>query len=454
MHRENETEVLVVGGGPVGMFTAALLAESGVAVEIIDQERRTTTHSYACALHSSTLALLDRIGLAEDVIKLGRRIGTIALYDGESRRAELDLAELSEDFPFLVSLPQSILENLLEKNLKRNDRVKIHWNHRLTDLQDNGQTAVATIDKLARSAKGYVVPEWDWEVEKSLETRAAFVVGTDGPNSHVRRCLDIDYERPSDPESFAVYEFQADRSAVDEMRIVLADQMANVLWPLPDRKCQWCFQLRQTDEAAEFPMKERKDVVIKQPAIEAVTRHDVQKLIRERAPWFEATVKELDWSAEVQFEHRLAKQFGRGRCWLAGDAAHQTGPVGVQSMNVGLREAADLATTLEKILRKHGSMNLLEAYDREWRGEWQRLLGVKGGLRPARQADPWLKAHAAKILPCIPASGDDLKRLAKQLGLEFRSRRMTAPSARGRAVGISNRESHRRQSRVPSYFNS
>src|SRR5438552_1111069 len=182
MHRENETEVLVVGGGPVGMFTAALLAESGVAVEIIDQERRTTTPSYACALHSSTLALLDRIGLAEDVIKLGRRIGTIALYDGESRRAELDLAELSEDFPFLVSLPQSILENLLEKNLKRNDRVKIHWNHRLTDLQDNGQTAVATIDKLARSAKGYVVPEWDWEVEQSLKTRAAFVVGTDGPN--------------------------------------------------------------------------------------------------------------------------------------------------------------------------------------------------------------------------------------------------------------------------------
>ena len=53
----------------------------------------------------------------------------------------------------------------------------------------------------------------------------------------------------------------------------------------------------------------------------------------------------------------LAKQFGRNRCWLAGDAAHQTGPVGVQSMNVGFCEAEALSSALHKILRESGSFD-------------------------------------------------------------------------------------------------
>ena len=110
MSRQNHTEVLVVGAGPVGMLTALLLAESGIRVKIIDQESRTATHSYACALHPHTLKLLGQAGLAADVQKLGHPVDAIAFYEGKVRRAELKLSELLVGSPGVVVLPQSALE--------------------------------------------------------------------------------------------------------------------------------------------------------------------------------------------------------------------------------------------------------------------------------------------------------------------------------------------------------
>ncbi len=59
-----ETDVLVVGAGPVGQLTALRLASSGVDVTILDKHWRTGAHSYALALHSATLRLLDVARLA------------------------------------------------------------------------------------------------------------------------------------------------------------------------------------------------------------------------------------------------------------------------------------------------------------------------------------------------------------------------------------------------------
>jgi hypothetical protein len=61
----------------------------------------------------------------------------------------------------------------------------------------------------------------------------------------------------------------------------------------------------------------------------------------------------------------------------------------------------------------------LETYGHNHREEWQRLLGIKAGLKPGAQAMPWVKEHSAQILSCIPATGEELARLAGQLGLEF-----------------------------------
>src|SRR5579859_3628378 len=133
--REGRTEVLVVGAGPVGLWTALSLAHAGVEVSIIDRESRVTARNYACALHPSTLKLLDRLGLASAAIERGRPIQKLAFYEGESRRAEIDLAGCSKEFPFLLILPQSALESLLEQQL-RLAGVAVYWNHRFEGLEE------------------------------------------------------------------------------------------------------------------------------------------------------------------------------------------------------------------------------------------------------------------------------------------------------------------------------
>jgi len=272
---------------------------------------------------------------------------------------------------------------------------------------------------LTQSAKGYIVADWDWTVQKKLQSRATFVVGADGHGSLVRTRLGIEYERLADPELFTVCEFETEGEPGNEVRIVVDEATTNVLWPLPGNCCRWSFQLVKTKEAGEFPDKEREAVQIVQAEVDENTRSHVERLAQKRAPWFGGKVKDVYWWAHIRFQHRLAKRFGEGRGWLAGDAAHQTGPIGVQSMNEGLREAVDLAGKLKQILRDGASPELLESYHNAHRNKWEKLLGLKGAPSAKTPANPWAKDHWAKILSCIPATGEDLTHLAGQLGLDF-----------------------------------
>ena len=416
--REERTEVLVVGAGPVGLLTAILLAEAGIAVRIIDREERTTSRSYACALHPRTLKLLEGMGLAAPVLEAGRRVEKIAFYDGAARQAEVKLSQLGGAFPFMVILPQNAFEGLLEQRLRKLG-VAVNWNHRFADLHADAETVVATIEELGGTATGYIVPHWESIVKSSFPVRAQFLVGADGYGSLVRQRLGIEHTRVAGPEFFAAYEFEPEEKVEDEVRVVLDQATTNVLWPLPGNKYRWTFQMVKSEMAGEFPEKERRGVRLAQESVDERIRQYVQKVAKLRAPWFSSGVKAITWCTEVVFEHRVAQQFGREHCWLAGDAAHQTGPVGVQSMNVGMAEAAILAGALRKILRDKASLNLLETCNREWQDEWRRLLGLTGGLKPRTETSPWVRERRGRILSCLPATHDDLPRLAGQMGLDL-----------------------------------
>ncbi len=119
----------------------------------------------------------------------------------------------------------------------------------------------------------------------------------------------------------------------------------------------------------------------------------------------------------ARFEHRLTGRFGQENAWLAGDASHLASPVGAQSMNVGLREAADLAHHLGRVFREHQPLSVLDTYETTWRSEWRRLLGARGHPSPSAATGTWVRRHAARIPPCLPASGDDLDALLRQIGL-------------------------------------
>ena len=128
-------------------------------------------------------------------------------------------------------------------------------------------------------------------------------------------------------------------------------------------------------------------------------------------------VKEITWCTDVVFRHAVAKSFGQGRVWLAGDAAHQTGPVGAQSMNIGILEAESLVGRLCKELQGGTEQADLVGYNAERLKEWQSLLGMTQSLGPSSATPPWVAERYARLVPCIPGSGESLIRLGGQLGL-------------------------------------
>ncbi len=416
--REERTEVLVVGAGPVGLLTAILLAEAGIAVKVIDREERTAARSYACALHRRTLKLLESIGLAAPVLEGGRRLERMAFYDGPTRQAEVQLAKLGGDFPCMAILPQNVFEGVLEQRLRKAG-VTVNWNQRFGDFQNDAGMVVASVEELGATGTGYIVPHWETVVKRSVPVRAQFVVGADGHGSLVRQRLGIENLHVAGPEVFAAYEFEPEEKVEDEVRVVLDQSTTNVLWPLPGNKCRWTFQVLKSEMAAEFPEKERRGVRLAQPSVDERIREYVQRVAKQRAPWFSSGIREIIWCTEVVFEQRVARQFGRDRCWLAGDAAHQTGPTGVQSMNVGMAEAVTLAGALRRVLRENAPLDQLETCNREWQEEWRRLLGLTGGLKPGKETSPWVRERCGRILSCLPASGEDLGQLAGQLRLEL-----------------------------------
>jgi 2-polyprenyl-6-methoxyphenol hydroxylase-like FAD-dependent oxidoreductase len=142
----------------------------------------------------------------------------------------------------------------------------------------------------------------------------------------------------------------------------------------------------------------------------------LEQLIAARAPWCTARPTQIYWSTLGMFERRLARSFGNGGVWLAGDAAHQAAPVGVHSMNSGLVEARDLAARISRI-QHGGPEDLLQQYATGTQEAWQWLLGDSEKARALPAADSWVRQNRARILACVPASGDDLEALLGQIGL-------------------------------------
>jgi 2-polyprenyl-6-methoxyphenol hydroxylase-like FAD-dependent oxidoreductase len=345
------------------MFTALLLAQNGIKTQVIDQEARSAGHSYSCALHPRTLELLHQAGIVSDAVNFGRRIDTVGFYEGKSRQAEAKLSDLPVKFPFALVLAQSTLERILEQRA-REAGVKIHWNHRLANVEMNGNATTVTIEKLAATGKGFIVPEFEIAAEKTFQTQASFVVGADGFNSIVRQRLGIQREHENAPQYFVIYEMDGAGDCGHEVRIVLDKSTTSVFWPLSDTRSRWSFQLDGAKTSDDFPQKDREQFIIVESPSDNDSAHHLRQLLAQRAPWFKNSFQKVIWAIDVQFEPWVARQFGKEQCWLAGDAAHQTGPAGMQSMNIGFREAAHLADAITHVLRKGGSKKLLQNYER------------------------------------------------------------------------------------------
>ncbi|HXV75127.1 MAG TPA: FAD-dependent monooxygenase [Candidatus Polarisedimenticolaceae bacterium] len=397
---KGETQTVVIGAGPVGKFAALSLARLGVEVEILDEGSRGAVHSYALALHPESLRLLDELGVADELVASGQRIERMGFHRRDERLGQLDFSELGGPFPFVLVAPQSALEQALEQRLNR-EKVRVWWKHQALAVSQDAARVALRVGRREKYSMGYPVAGTEWMITRESDVHSRFLIGADGYHSFVRRSHDDAFESGGPAQVFSVYEFPLTVDAPQEARVFFHDGTTNVFWPLHDRRGRLSFQV----EPGSPPS----------PSVEGLN-----DLIRERVSWLPAEIEQVYWTSTAMFERRLAKSLGSNRIWLAGDAAHLTGPVGAQSMNVGLREAHDLARRIADGIARGASADAIGSYDADWRAEWRALLNLDGRLEATPALAKALGAQLAELPACVPASGADLDALLSQIGVRLR----------------------------------
>ncbi len=252
-------------------------------------------------------------------------------------------------------------------------------------------------------------------MEKELTARAPYLVGADGHRSAVRRKLGIPFESVGPSQLFAVFEFTAKAPPLTEARVVLSGGKVSALWPLGPGAFRFSFEVDEGEVVPAARQKSRLVVVLGESSFDYLKPELLERLLRERAPWFEGRLEEVAWSVALRFERRSAAQFARSNVLLAGDSAHLAAPMACWSMNAGLEEAVDLAKRLEGVLRRGDPLEGLgeygPAHERPWRALAQARCSASGS------ADPWAKENARAVLESLPALGRDLSPLLGQMGL-------------------------------------
>ena len=414
MFGRHRPEVLIVGAGPVGLFAALRLSRRGVRVQVLDKQYRLGAHSYALALHARTLDLLAEEGLAQHLKQRAHEIRRILVLEREEERAAAHLDTMEEGA--IVVLQQDELEDLLLSALKQ-EGVEVLWSHEASVIEPEEEKVAVQIDRLEEESVGYGVAHREWIVSKTTSLDVPFVIGADGHRSDVRKALGVDFDRVGETQHFAFFEFRTHAQLEHVMRLIVHDRQTDVLWPLPDGFCRWGFEVEPTEALEMSPTGDRLTLAEEAGRFPVLGRDHLMELLAERAPWFSASVEDVRWRRLVRFEHRLASSFGRGRIWLAGDAGHLAGPIGVQSMNVGIQEAAQLVDGIVDVLQKNAGLDSLATYDRQRREHWKTYFDLPARVRANDEADPWIKEHGEQIVACVPASGAQLESILAQLGL-------------------------------------
>jgi 2-polyprenyl-6-methoxyphenol hydroxylase-like FAD-dependent oxidoreductase len=422
--KEESTEVLVVGGGPVGLWIAVLLSERGIPFKIIDKEWRSGRYNYALTLHSPMLKMLGEVGLLDEVLEHGHRIDTIGLYDGSVRQVQVDLSKLSTQYPFLIVLPQSYLEELLERKIRKQGG-KFSSNRALKDFKfgaNDDRTVTSTVDKLGSESSGYSISTYEIEIEGQEEVTAQYVIGADGYDSTVRRKLEIPFDQVGPQEIFAAIEFETDVEMGSEARFTIAQSKRSMLWPLPGGRCRGIFQMDPNEVNGRQQLSRIQNTIqIGGKSFPRVPDAIALDLVKNGAPSFSGKIGEIDWSMIVRFERRLAHTFGKNSIWLCGDSARTTGPIGVQSINAGFVEAHELVSRISQVRSAgyKGFEEALSGYGQKYLSEWKDTFANEGKLQCGEKVNPWIAAHLGHWLSDLPATGSELEQLLGRLDLRL-----------------------------------
>jgi len=378
---ENEAEVAVVGAGPAGLTTAAMLALYGIRAVVLDRAAGPARHSRAAVVHAGTLEALEPLGVADEMVDAGVVVPHFGVRDRDRSLLSVPFGGLPTAYPYTLMLPQDESEALLRQALHRHGG-EVSWGREVTAVRQD-ETGV---ELAVRSARG------------EGRVRARYVVACDGAHSTVREALGIAFEGATYPESF-----------------VLAD--VRMGWGLPDDEVQLFFSPEGLVVVAPLPGGRHRVVATVDEAPPEPSLDDVQALLDARGPRAKRTrVEEVVWSSRFRVAHRLAGCFREGSVFLCGDAAHVHSPAGGQGMNTGVQDAANLAWKIALVLRGRAPEGLLDSYEPERRPVARGVVSTAHRLtRLATMRSPVARRLRNALLAVAGRTGRLPRRLATNL---------------------------------------
>ncbi len=346
-----ETQVLIVGAGPVGQMAALLLARHGVQSTIVDRRLERLSAPKAHAVNSRTLEICDAAGLSAEAVRstgappdeagwvrfastlTGTHFGHLP-YE----RQQDDVKDLTP-FP-LSNIAQPDFEELLEAELTRCPQV--------THLRGTECTSVTqTADGVMAS-----VTSTKTEAEKIC---CRYVIAADGANSPIRSALGVKLEGPEDLQHNMMIHFEAD------LRPLVADR-PGILYFLFEPDAQGA--LIAYDQGKTWVLMHGFDPAITSPDTfdDATCIALVEKAVGASLP--DLKIKNAGpWSMCAQ----VAEHYRQGRIFLAGDAAHRFPPTGGLGLNTGIGDAQNIAWKIAAVENGWAGEALLETYEEERR---------------------------------------------------------------------------------------
>ena len=172
MSNSSQTQVLIAGGGPIGLTAAIELTRRGVDCRVVDPILEPPQYAKAVGVQPRTLEVFESMGLLERILDAAVEMhGQIVYVNGE-RVAEVDFA-VPADVPFgFAAIPQYATERILREELPRG--VEVERGLRLSGFEQDADGVRAT---LAGD-------------DGEQTVRAGYLIGADGAHSTVRKDLD------------------------------------------------------------------------------------------------------------------------------------------------------------------------------------------------------------------------------------------------------------------------
>ncbi|MCE2564070.1 FAD-dependent monooxygenase [Komagataeibacter sp. FNDCF1] len=326
--------VLVIGAGPVGLIMAAELARYGTPVRVIDRLPTRTTQSRALAVWPRTMELLDMAGCADAFMATALCANAVSIHAGNRTLARVPFGTIASSFNYLLMIPQSETERLLEEHLGAFG-ITVERTTELTEFVGRDDGVSCTL----MHAGGRV---------ETLE--AAWLIGCDGAHSFVRGRLGLQFEGDTLPMGFVLADVHVAGLAIppDEPGIFWHPDGAVMFFPLSRGR------YRIIADLGSVPLH-TPDLA------------EMQTIVDRRGPGG-IILSDPVWLSDFGVNERKVRDYRRGRVFVAGDAAHIHSPAGGQGMNMGMQDAFNLAWKLALVERQEASPCLLDSYSIERSG--------------------------------------------------------------------------------------